>query len=111
VASQLQSRPDAPAQRGLHYETVLTAPTFDAEAPTLLGFDARLTDRNAIIARRDGDSNEMKLSNVQVQELLINQVTPTPIPGLSVIFTRGWGSVDVTMRGRTFPLLLTPLNG
>ena len=111
VSDQLQLLLDALAQRGLHYETVLIVPNFDAEAPTLLGFDARLTDRNAIIARRDGDSNEMKLSNVQVQELLINQVTPTPIPGLSVIFTRGWGSVDVTMRGGTFRLVVTHLNG
>src|SRR5262249_16870123 len=104
VVDQLQLLLDALAPPRLHYATVLIVPNLDVEAPTLLGFDGRLTDRNAIIARRDGDSNEMKLSNVQVQELLINQVTPTPIPGLSVIVMRGWGSVDVTMHGGTFRL-------
>lgn len=79
------------------------------EVPTLLGFDVRLTDRTAIIARQDGDSNDMKLSNVQVQEFLINQVTPTPIPGVSVVNLRGWGSVDVTMHGGTFRLVTTHL--
>jgi endonuclease/exonuclease/phosphatase family metal-dependent hydrolase len=109
VSDQLQLLLDALAQRGLHYETVLIVPNLDAEAPTLLGFDARLTDRTALIARRDGDANDMKLSNVQVQEFLINQVTPTPIPAVSVINMRGWGSVDVTMHGGAFRLVTTHL--
>ena len=36
---------------GQHYEAVAILPNLDVEAPTLLGFDARLTDRTVIIAR------------------------------------------------------------
>jgi endonuclease/exonuclease/phosphatase family metal-dependent hydrolase len=109
VIDQLQLLLDALAQRGLHYETVLIVPNLDAEAPSLLGFDVRLTDRTAIIARRDGDSNDMKQSNAQVQEFLVNSVFATPIPGVSVTELRGWGSVDVTMHGGTFRLVTTHL--
>lgn len=109
VSDQLQLLLDALAGRGLRYETVLIVPNLDAEAPTLLGFDARLTDRTAIIARRDGESDDIKLANVQVQEFLVNQVIPTPIPGVAVVNLRGWGSVDVTMRGGTFRLVATHL--
>ena len=36
---------------GQRYEAVAILPNLDVEAPTLLGFDARLTDRTVIIAR------------------------------------------------------------
>jgi endonuclease/exonuclease/phosphatase family metal-dependent hydrolase len=107
VSDQLQLLLDALAERGLRYETVLIVPNLDAEAPTLLGFDARLTDRTAIIARRDGGADDIKLSNIQVQEFLFNEVIPTP--GVPVVNMRGWGSVDVTMRGGTFRLVTTHL--
>jgi endonuclease/exonuclease/phosphatase family metal-dependent hydrolase len=109
VSDQLQLLLDALAQRGLRYETVLIVPNVDAEAPSTLGFDVRITDRTAIIARRNGDSNDVKLSNIQVQEFITNQIFPTAIPGVSVVETRGWGSVDVTMRGGRFRLVTTHL--
>ena len=36
---------------GQRYEAVAILPNLDLEAPTLLGFDVRLTDRTVIIAR------------------------------------------------------------
>lgn len=108
VSDQLQLLLDALAARGLRYEAVLIVPNQDAEAPSTLGFDIRITDRTTIIARRNGDSDDVKLSNIQVQEFLANQVFKTAV-GVSVVETRGWGSVDVTMRGGTFRLVTTHL--
>jgi endonuclease/exonuclease/phosphatase family metal-dependent hydrolase len=60
-----------------------------------------------IIARGDNRSGEMKLSNIQVQEFL---ATPGfPIPGGTVPIQRGWGSVDVRLKGRDFRLVTTHL--
>src|SRR3989442_14094354 len=54
---------DALAARGLAYEVVVQSIGLDAEAPSALGFDVRHTDREVILARRDLQTSDLKLSN------------------------------------------------
>jgi hypothetical protein len=51
------------------YEAIAILPNLDAQAPTQLGFDVRLTDRTVIIARADPS---LKLANMRVQDYLKN---------------------------------------
>jgi hypothetical protein len=60
---------------GEPYHVVAIVPGLDAQLPTGLGIDARLTVRIAIIARSRG--SDLKLSNVQVQGFLRNLSFPT----------------------------------
>ena len=59
---------------GEPFQTVAVVPGLDAQLPTSLGIDARLTVRVAIIARSRSD---LKLSNVQIQGFLRNLSFPT----------------------------------
>ena len=91
---------------GERYHVVAIVPGLDAQLPTTLGFDARVTTRTAIIARSDR-SSELKLSNVQVQGFLANRSFPTV--GGPVINRRGWAAVDVEKNGRKFRFATTHL--
>ncbi len=86
------------------YVLVAVVTKLDAEAPSTLGFDVRLTGQDAILARDDGD---LKLSNVQVKNFNTNLVFPSPVG--PVVFKRGWASVDVRMAGRSFRFATTHL--
>jgi endonuclease/exonuclease/phosphatase family metal-dependent hydrolase len=107
VSDQLQLILDELDRLGERYKVVAIVPGFDAQLPTTLGHDARLTTRIAIIARA-GRSSELKLSNVQVQGYLNNSALSTvggPLPD-----TRGWASVDVETGGRKFRFATTHLD-
>jgi endonuclease/exonuclease/phosphatase family metal-dependent hydrolase len=80
--------------RGPRYAIVATVPELDAEAPSTLGFDVRLTVEDAILVKL---SDNATLTNIQVHgysNILINQTAVGPIPS-----PRGWASVDVSMGG------------
>jgi len=98
---------DELADRGRPYEVVAVMPGIDAQAPTVLGFDVRHTYRTVLIARR-GRGADLSLSNMQVQHFLANHVFNTAV-GVPFINTRGWASVDVTIRGRSFRFVTTHL--
>jgi endonuclease/exonuclease/phosphatase family metal-dependent hydrolase len=107
VSDQLQLILDELDRLGERYKVVAIVPGFDAQLPTTLGHDARLTTRIAIIARA-GRSSDLKLSNVQVQGYLNNSALSTvggPLPD-----TRGWASVDVETGGRKFRFATTHLD-
>ena len=93
------------AARGQRYETVAVDPGFDAEVPTLLGFDIRVTLRNALIVRSDLLEGDAKLSNLQIRHYIAepSQVTPVGVVG----DTTGYASIDVTLRGRKFRFVTT----
>jgi endonuclease/exonuclease/phosphatase family metal-dependent hydrolase len=107
VSDQLQLILDELNRLGERYEVVAIVPGFDAQLPTTLGHDARLTTRIAIIART-GRSSDLKLSNVQVQGHLTNSALQTVGGPLSD--TRGWASVDVETGGRKFRFATTHLD-
>jgi endonuclease/exonuclease/phosphatase family metal-dependent hydrolase len=99
---------DRLAARGLDYSVVVKQSTFDAEVPTALGHDIRLTQRNVILARSDLPPGHLKLSNAQASHFDNNNVFPTLAGPLTD--TRGWVSVDVFSRGRSFRFINTHLD-
>lgn len=90
---------------GQQYDVAAVVPGFDFEAPTALGFDARLTTRDAIIVRH---SSSLQLSNLQIQQFLAKLTVPLP-GGVTVTDPRGWASIDVKTKGRSFRFVTTHL--
>ena len=92
---------------GGRYHVVAIVPGLDAQLPTLLGFDARLTVNDAIIARSHG--SDLKLSNVQVQGFLVDRDFPVLGGAVLIPNPRGWASIDVEVKGRKFRFATTHL--
>jgi len=90
---------DALADRGLDYDAVVVQQEADLEAPTLLGFDVRLTDRDVILAKAHGG---FTLSNPQSANFVNNLMLPIAGGLATVTSTRGWTSVDVVAKKRSF---------
>ena len=88
-----------------HYKLVAIVTKLDAEAPSTLGFNVRLTGQDAILARDDPD---LKLSNTQVHNFNTNLVFPSPVG--QIVFKRGWASVDVKIGHRKFRFATTHLD-
>jgi endonuclease/exonuclease/phosphatase family metal-dependent hydrolase len=93
----LQSLLQQLAARGVRYEAVAVKPGLDAEVPTALGFNARITLRDALIVRADLlEQGQVKLSNLQVRQYIAASTD-----------TEGYASIDVTWRGRQFRFVTT----
>jgi endonuclease/exonuclease/phosphatase family metal-dependent hydrolase len=93
----LQSLLQELAARGVRYETVAVRPGLDAEVPTALGFNARITMRDALIVRADLlEEGHVKLSNLQIRQYIAASAD-----------TEGYSSIDVTWRGRQFRFVTT----
>lgn len=84
---------------GEPYEVVAIVPGLDAEIPTGLGIDARLTVSDAIIAR---SRSKLELSNIQVQGFLVDRTFTALGGAVQIPNPRGWASVDVEVDGRKF---------
>lgn len=93
------------ARRNLHYAPVVVHTLTDAEAPTSINLDVRMTDRDVILARTDRP--DLTLANIQRQLYNTLFVAPTPLGDITVL--RGWISVEATLRGRTFRFVNTHL--
>jgi len=106
VSDNLELLLDALERLGERYHVVAIVPGLDAQLPTVLGFDARVTLRDVIIAR--SDNSGLKLSNVQTQAFLVNRTFPTA-SGIALPNPRGWISVDVEKDGRKFRFANTHL--
>jgi endonuclease/exonuclease/phosphatase family metal-dependent hydrolase len=103
--------------RGLHYAVVAQENGFDAELPGFLSeaaaaagelSDVRLTDGEAILARTDLPVSELKLSNAQTGHFVTNIEFPISETE-NFVLLRGWASVDVKVRGKSFRFLTTHL--
>jgi endonuclease/exonuclease/phosphatase family metal-dependent hydrolase len=93
------------AKLGQDYAIVGIMPGPDVEAPTALGFLARITVRDAMIARVNGD---VKLSNLQVQRYFAQTTTTSPVAG-PIANPAGWISVDAKTHGRSLRVVTTHL--
>jgi endonuclease/exonuclease/phosphatase family metal-dependent hydrolase len=102
----LQSLLDALAGLGQHYAVVAIVPGLDAQAPSMLGFDVRLTTQDAILARTDAD--DLVLSNLQIQQFGINLTGHSPVGPITI--TRGWAAIDAKRHGRSFRFVTTHLD-
>lgn len=105
----LQSVQDELEKQGEHYRIAAIVPGFDAEAPSTLGFDVRLTTQDAILLRREHLAGNPRLSNNQVQRYLAGLSVPTAI-GVTFTVPRGWASFDLAVRGRTIRFVTTHLD-
>jgi hypothetical protein len=88
-----------------HYDTVAIIPNSEVQVPATLpgqSFVVRITDRTAILAR--ASSNDLKLSNVQIEEYWAKPVLASGLIGMF-----GWGSVDVDLHDRKFRFVATHL--
>jgi endonuclease/exonuclease/phosphatase family metal-dependent hydrolase len=103
--------------RGLHYGVVIEETGFDAELPGFLSeadavqgllSDIRLTDHEVILARTDLQTSELKLSNAQTGNFVTNIEFPIS-PTETFVLLRGWASVDVKVRGKSFRFVTTHL--
>jgi len=101
----LQLLLDELASRGLHYAPVVIQTNFDAEVPAVYSqtnaFDVRFTDRLVVLARTDLKTSQFKLEGTRAQQFTTNLTLPTTTLGTLTI-PRGWISVDVKMRGKTY---------
>jgi endonuclease/exonuclease/phosphatase family metal-dependent hydrolase len=99
---------DALAERGLTYDAVVVQQEADLEAPTLLGFDIRLTQRDVILAKAVG-RGELTLANPQSANYTTNLVLPIAGGLATVTSIRGWTSIDATAKRREFRFVSTHL--
>jgi endonuclease/exonuclease/phosphatase family metal-dependent hydrolase len=94
---------------GEHYRIAAIVPGFDAEAPSTLGFDVRLTTQDAILVRGEHLVSNLRLSNNQAQHYLAALTVPTAI-GVTFTLPRGWASFDITVGTRTMRFVTTHLD-
>jgi endonuclease/exonuclease/phosphatase family metal-dependent hydrolase len=100
---------DALAQRGLAYQPVATFNGTDVELPAGLPptLDVRFTDRVSLLARTDEKTADLKLSNPQ-SGTYPTALTLSTVAG-PITAPRGWASVDVKIRGKSFRFITTHL--
>lgn len=95
------------ASHGLPYEVVAVVSGLDAETPTRLGFDVRLTIRDVVLVRADLKAADLKLLNVQTGHYAAALTLTSPVATFT--FPRHWAAVDVKFRGKTFRFITTHL--
>jgi endonuclease/exonuclease/phosphatase family metal-dependent hydrolase len=87
-------------RRGGHYAVASSVQDTDVEVPLFTGEgfdDVRLTDRDVILVRTDLPPGHLRISNPQGK----NFGVALPLP-IGVYAYRGWCSIDVESRGRSF---------
>jgi len=103
----LASLQDELSNLGLHYSVVIVQTELDAEGPSTLGFDIRITLRDVILAKANLPPDELTLSNANSANYFTTLTLPTVAGPL--MFNRGWTSVDATVNRRTFRFINTHL--
>lgn len=100
---------DALARRGLAYELVVSVESLDVELPGLTDDgtelqDIRITDRDALLARRDLAVDGIALGNPQ-SGLFANAV----VLESGIAIPSGWVSIDANVAGRLVRIVSTHL--
>lgn len=93
------------AKLGQHYAVVAIVPGLDAEAPSTLGFDVRITTQDAIIARTDIG---LLTTHVQVHRFTTLLTIPTVVGPITI--PRGWAALDAIIRGQPLRFVTTHLD-
>ena len=107
-SDMLQAVMDELDRVGERYRVVAIIPGFDAQAPSTMGVDVRLTSQDAMLVRRDRGDDRLHVENNQVRHYIVNQVFPTPVGPIPNV--RGYAAIDVTVRGRSFRYATTHLD-
>ncbi|HEX6263593.1 MAG TPA: endonuclease/exonuclease/phosphatase family protein [Actinomycetota bacterium] len=94
-------------ERGAHYESVATNVNFSGTLPISPTTLATLTDRSVILARTDLPTSQLALSNPTSNTF---EATLTlSAGGVPLEIIRGWSSIDVKLRGKSFRFVNTHL--
>ena len=97
------------AARGERYRAVSTSRNFQSPpVPLASGGVGRFTDRDVIIVRDGEPASVLKVSNPQAALFTARIPLPNPLLG-NVEIVRGWASVDVKVRGKSFRFVDTHL--
>lgn len=108
----LQLLLDALEARGQHYAPVAVLKNFEAEAPAFYGptlaFDVHYTQRDAVLARTDLPTSQLKVEGAEAHHYAVSLSFPNPFLGQLTI-PRGWISADVKLRGKTYRFVSTHL--
>lgn len=89
---------------GVEYRVVIQQDEFDFEAPTALGYDIRLTQRDAILARVG-----TKVSTGKTRKGQYSKTFVVPTQAGTADSKRGWVSVDAKVGGKSFRFVNTHL--
>ena len=108
VYDQLAELMSALSADGAHYQVVASLPEFDVEVPTLLGYDVRETDQDAMLMRSHLPSFVLSVANVQSGHYASTVSLPTAV-GTTITAPRGWISADFTSFGTTERVIATHL--
>jgi endonuclease/exonuclease/phosphatase family metal-dependent hydrolase len=104
----LQILRDELAALGLNYQVASNQQEFDFEAPTLLGFDARLTMRDVILVKRNRFlPGRVRVLGQDSDNFQNNLVVTTAAGNITVL--RGWNRIDARVGLRRFRLINTHL--
>lgn len=98
---------DELAAMGHPYRVVEVGDTFVGAVPVSLTTMVRFTDRNAIIVRDDLPVSMLRTANPTND--VFDAGIPITIGGEPVEITRGWGTVDVAIRGKWYRFANTHL--
>lgn len=99
---------DALAARGERYRAVAVSRNFvSPPVPLATGGLARFTDRDVVLVRADRHA-AVRVRNPQAALYAARIPLPNPLLGGATI-VRGWASVDVTVRGKSFRFVDTHL--
>jgi len=98
---------DALAERGHPYRAVATNVNISQALPISLTTLASFTDRDVIIVRADLPVSQLKVSNPTSQNFQAS--LPITLAGMNVEVLRGWSTVDVKVRGKSYRFVNTHL--
>jgi endonuclease/exonuclease/phosphatase family metal-dependent hydrolase len=90
--------------KGLKYAVGSVQQEADIEGPTSLGFDMRLTMRDAILVKK---RKGLKVTGYKGNNYKARLIVPTVVGQFTVL--RGWTSVDASLDGRKFRFVDTHL--
>lgn len=98
---------DALEAEGVPYAPVATNVNFGGALPISGTTLASFTDRDVILARTDLPVSQLKLSNPFSANF--QAALPLTIGGMPIQVPRGWSSIDVKLRGKSFRFVNTHL--
>ncbi|MQY14786.1 hypothetical protein SRB5_49620 [Streptomyces sp. RB5] len=90
------------AARGTPYRAVASNTNFTGQLPISMTDQARFTDHDVIIVRDDLPVSRLRVASPQSYNFAVKLDIPTSIPGVAFTVPRGYSTVDVTVRGKTF---------
>lgn len=94
--------------RGLSYRAVVSNENFKGTLPISATTQVRFTDHDVILTRADLPPGQLKVSNPTPHRFIAQLPLPSPTGQLFIV-PRGWSSVDIRMRGRSFRFANTHL--